>query len=161
MSCGFAPQSHATNQTSHGSHSTHLSSPVTTTGTAYWLKRAGNLASQSQVQSTHPHSQVMLLNKQILQITASIHGSVFIDMNIKPKVCKQPPRKVYKYNKADGQTSRKKSQICLTNCWLKNTTWQPNSFGTRQKKAYRQSQTITYRLRSSGDIRILLGSPVK
>ena len=32
------------------------------------------------------------------------HNTVFIDMNIKPKVCRQPPRKVYKFNKADWET---------------------------------------------------------
>ena len=29
------------------------------------------------------------------------HSTVYIDMNIKPQVCKQPPWKVYKYNKED------------------------------------------------------------
>jgi hypothetical protein len=32
------------------------------------------------------------------------HNTVFVDMNIKPKVCRQPPRKVYKYNKGDWNT---------------------------------------------------------
>jgi hypothetical protein len=38
--------------------------------------------------------------------TSADHNTVFVDMNIKPQVCKQTPRKSYKYNKADWTSIR-------------------------------------------------------
>ena len=64
------------------------------------------------------NNPTLVNNSQIMPPLAkqADHCTVYVDINTKPQTCKQPPRKIYQYNKADwskvkAETSKLSDQI--------------------------------------------------
>ena len=79
------------------------------------------------------------------------HNTVYVGMNIKPKVCKQPPRKVYKYNRADWDTIRDKVTSLSDRILEKESCLSTQELWDKTESGLQESLTSMYDQRQSKD----------
>ena len=79
------------------------------------------------------NNPTLVNNSQIMPPLAkqADHCTVYVDINTKPQICKQPPRKIYQYHKADWSKVKAEPPNYLIKFSTSLTHFQHNICGTK------------------------------